>query len=403
MGKKDFSDLEDQIMDTVKSAFDAIDFAKIKKEIDDKTEGTINEIKVKFKDKSDHINDKIKVKMKDKYRNINTMNNYIVAKNKNELQRYIARKPVGRISGMLYTIFGSIGSGLFGTLSIIGLIYIVIMGNYSTTYSTFLTVFICFFLVSLFFYLKGRTLRDRVKRFKKYVTCLEEKKYCSTEELAVSIARKNKFVIKDLKKMVELNMFPEGRFDEKQTYFMLNYEVYENYLNAEKAFKKRQEDDLKKQEQMEREKSDPEKKELLQVIEIGQNYIEQINNVNNAIQEEEISGKLDKLQNVVTQILKYIEKNPNKLSEVNKFINHYLPMTLKLVNSYKELNEQPVQGMNIKNAKSEIEKAIDSINMAFEKLLDDLFEELALDISTDISVLETLFTQEGLTKKDFEK
>ena len=136
---------------------------------------------------------------------------------------------------------------------------------------------------------------------------------------------------------------------------------------------------------------------------MGRNYINQIKSVNDAIPEEEISNKLYRLENIVTQILDYVENNPKKLSEVNKFTNHYLPITLKLVNSYKELNDQPVQGDNIKNAKNEIEKSIDIINSAFEKLLDDLFEEVALDISTDISVLETLFTQEGLTKKDFEK
>ncbi|MGL5692795.1 MAG: 5-bromo-4-chloroindolyl phosphate hydrolysis family protein [Peptostreptococcaceae bacterium] len=92
-----------------------------------------------------------------------------------------------------------------------------------------------------------------------------------------------------------------------------------------------------------------------------------------------------------------------KIQEVNKFINHYLPITIKLINSYKELNNQLVQGDNIKNAKSEIEKSIDLINNAFENLLDDLFEDVVLDISTDISVLKTLFKQEGLTEEDFKK
>ena len=78
-------------------------------------------------------------------------------------------------------------------------------------------------------------------------------------------------------------------------------------------------------------------------------------------------------------------------------------MTIKLINSYKELNNQPVQGENIKSAKIEIEKSIDLINTAFENLLDDLYEDMALDISTDISVLKTLFKQEGLTENDFKK
>jgi 5-bromo-4-chloroindolyl phosphate hydrolysis protein len=149
--------------------------------------------------------------------------------------------------------------------------------------------------------------------------------------------------------------------------------------------------------------NDPQKRELRFTIDMGQNYIKQIRDINDALPEEEISNKLYRLENIVSQILEHIENNPKKLPEVNKFTNHYLPITLKLVTSYKELNDQPVQGENITNAKSEIEKSIDFINTAFEKLLDDLFEEVALDISTDISVLETLFTQEGLTKKDFEK
>lgn len=399
MGKKDFSSLEDQIMETVKSAFDAINFATIKKDIEDKTESTVNEVKSNLKNKSQQFNEKMRNKINDRYMNTNS----IVRKDDKKLQRYIAKRPVGRISGIIYTIFGYSGSGLFGISSLYWLSKILFSKEVSANDYSFFGVSFALFICNIGLTLNGRSLRKRVKRFKKYVECLEGKSYCAIEELASSIGMKNKFVVKDLKKMIELNMFPEGKFDEKQTYFMLNQETYENYMNAERAFKERKEEELRKQEQYEKEMNDPEKKELFHVIQTGKSYIEQIKSANDAIPQEEISVKLDKLQNIVTQIINYVEKNPQKLSEVNRFINHYLPMTLKLVNSYKELNNQPVQGENIKNAKNEIEKAIDSINDAFAKLLDDLFEEVAIDISTDISVLKTLFTQEGLSKKDFEK
>ena len=148
---------------------------------------------------------------------------------------------------------------------------------------------------------------------------------------------------------------------------------------------------------------DSEYGELKSIIEMGRKYIEQIKTVRNDLYKDEIALKLDKLQNIASQILNYVEKNPKKLQEVNKFINHYLPITIKLVHSYKELNNQTVQGDNIKNAKLEIEKSIDIINNAFENLLDDLYEDIVLDISTDISVLKTLFKQEGLTEEDFKK
>lgn len=76
---------------------------------------------------------------------------------------------------------------------------------------------------------------------------------------------------------------------------------------------------------------------------------------------------------------------------------------MKLVNSYEEFESQPVQGENITKAKGEIEQALDTINMAFENLLDTLFANDAFDISADISTLETMLKQEGLTGSDFAK
>ena len=184
---------------------------------------------------------------------------------------------------------------------------------------------------------------------------------------------------------------------------MLTNEVYQNYLNSQEALKLRKEEEERRNEELKEEMNDPQKKELREIIENGNYYIKQIRKINDCLPEENISNKLYRLEKIVAEIFKYIEKNPNKLSDVSKFTNHYLPITLKLVTSYKELNKQLVQGENIKTAKNEIEKSINLINTAFENLLDDMFEDVVLDISSDISVLETLFKQEGLTKNDFEK
>jgi 5-bromo-4-chloroindolyl phosphate hydrolysis protein len=398
MNKKDFYDLENQIRDTIKNALDVIDFAKMKKEIDSKTESTLNEVKTNLKNKSQHYNKKIKNKMKDKYSGFSNTTKI----DENKVQSYIAKRPVGSISGILYTILGSISSGILGILLITYSIFISFWSGFSITSGVSLALIFSFFSGSIALTLKGIILRKRVKRFKYYVSLLNNN-FCHIEELAIAIKKKNKFVVRDLRKMIDLGMFPQGHIDDKQTYFMLSNEIYENYLNSQQALKKRNEDELRRKEELNKEVNDPLKKELRQTIEMGKIYIQQIKDINDSINREKIATKLFRLQNVVSQIFKYLEQNPKKLQEVSKFTNHYLPMTLKLVNVYKDLNDQPVQGDNIRNAKNEIEKTMDTINIAFEKLLDDLFEEIALDISTDISVLETLFTQEGLTKNDFKK
>lgn len=410
MDKKDFSDLEDQIKDTLKSAFNAIDFAGLKSGINNKADDTINDVKSKIKYKSDDVIEKLRnksqefsEKMESKIQNQHTNLPKVNRKEKNKAPVYIAKRPMGSVSGIVYKVFGYSGSLVFGILLMIYSLLIPLMPEWLVSSYVFLGFISTGFVFNIGLSLRGTYLRNRVRRFKQYVKTLDGENYCLIENLAGAINKKNKYVVKDLRKMVELDMFKEAQIDEKQTYFMLSNEVYDNYLKSQEALRLRNEEELRRQEKSNEERNDPAKRELRFTIDMGQNYIKQIRSVNDALPEEEISNKLSRLENIVTRILEHIESNPKKLPEVNKFTNHYLPITLKLVNSYKELNEQPVQGDNIKNAKNEIEKSIDFINIAFEKLLDDLFEEVALDISTDISVLETLFTQEGLTKKDFEK
>ena len=84
-------------------------------------------------------------------------------------------------------------------------------------------------------------------------------------------------------------------------------------------------------------------------------------------------------------------------------MSYYLPITVKLLNAYADMDKQPVQGENIHNSKKEIEESLDTLNLAFEKLLDSIFEDTAMDVSSDISVLHTLLAQEGLTEDDFNR
>ena len=78
-------------------------------------------------------------------------------------------------------------------------------------------------------------------------------------------------------------------------------------------------------------------------------------------------------------------------------------MTVKLLSAYADMDAQPVQGENIQAAKREIEASLDTLNGAFEKLLDSIFKDTALDVSSDITVLKTLLAQEGLTEDELSK
>lgn len=378
MDKKDLSNLEDQIMSTVSNALKAIDFANLKKDINDKTENTLNQVKSKFNGYSE------------KYMRLNK-------KAKNDISKYISKRPAGSMSGILYILFGISGCLVYGSSVLIFIIFKILFGMIGSNV-LFVSAFLLL-VVSVGLLIRGITLRKRVKRFKKYVRFIDDNNYFLINDLAKFAREKESFVVKDLSKMIDLGMFLEGHIDEEKTYFMLNDEVYNDYLNLKNQQIAKEIDNEKLNEEIE----NLEKDEIESTIKIGRDYIEQIKNIKNELYKEEIAVKLDKLGNISNQILVQVEKNPNKIQEVNKFINHYLPITIKLINSYKDINNQVVQGENIENAKLEIEKSIDLINSAFENLLDDLYEDVVLDISTDISVLKTLFKQEGLTEDDFKK
>ena len=101
------------------------------------------------------------------------------------------------------------------------------------------------------------------------------------------------------------------------------------------------------------------------------------------------------------RIFARVEEEPDTVSDIRRLMEYYLPTAVKLLEAYKDLDAQPVQGENIISSKREIEETLDTLNGAFEVLLDDMFQDTAWDVSSDVSVLKTMLAQEGLTEKDF--
>lgn len=144
---------------------------------------------------------------------------------------------------------------------------------------------------------------------------------------------------------------------------------------------------------------DPEADRL---IEEGEKYLQELAMADIRIDNESVSASIRRMEVACRSIFAYIEENPAKAGQLRKFINYYLPTTMKLLNTYHRLTCQGVQGENISSTMFDIEAMMQTIASAFEKQLDNLFENEALDISTDISVLETMLQQEGLTGEQLE-
>lgn len=245
----------------------------------------------------------------------------------------------------------------------------------------------------------GNRMRKQIKRFRTYIRTLNGKAYTQIADLAKNVGKSEKYVKKDLKKMIEKRMFLEGHLDKNEVCLIVTEDAYRQYLETEKNMQEQ----IAFKEEKKAEKNQGLSKEAKAVIEEGNAYIEQIRRSNDAIPGVEISNKMYQLENVIRRIFDRVEQHPELISDLRKFMDYYLPTTMKLLHAYEELDKQPVEGENIRTAKQEIENTLDTINEAFENLLDSFFKSTAWDVSTDISVLKTMLAQEGLTdNKDFQ-
>ncbi len=121
--------------------------------------------------------------------------------------------------------------------------------------------------------------------------------------------------------------------------------------------------------------------------------------LNDQILDDDVSQKIDRIAELTDDIYEFIEQNPNRASQVRKFMNYYLPTTVKLLTSYSMLERQSYQGENIVASRKNIEDILATLVHAFEKQLDQLFAADAIDISSDIQVLETMIASDGLTQQ----
>ena len=152
------------------------------------------------------------------------------------------------------------------------------------------------------------------------------------------------------------------------------------------------------------EKAEPAKKEakssyppeIQALISERDKAVSEMRRLNDAIKDETISAQIDRLESTTGKIVDAVVDEPSKQPQIRKFMNYYLPTTLKLLNAYDRMDSTGVSGANIDGTKGKIEDMLETICTAFDKQLDSLYGAEALDISTDITVMEQMLAREGL-------
>lgn len=254
--------------------------------------------------------------------------------------------------------------------------------------------------VSAMLYLFRQYYKTRDYRIITYLSVLRNEKYYSIQKLAqiadVSTAR----ATKDLHYMQSKGLL--GQFaviDKGMQYLILSPD---GRKEAEAEFNRTS--DLAKNEQAEK---DAENKES--VISDEENLSEhevilrRIRELNDDIDDVVVSEKIDRIEELTRKIFKLVEEKPELKNQLQSFLSYYLPTTLKLLNSYAYFEEQGIKGENISAGMKNIEETLDMLISGYQNQLDKLFEADALDVTTDINVLEQMMKADGFTgQKDFD-
>lgn len=315
----------------------------------------------------------------------------------------VKTKRVGSVAGVLYKVFGGIGMGI-GSMTL--LVALLAGGVPGMLVGSIMLLFF-FGMIRL-----GCAKHRRLKRADRYIQLCGSKMYGEIDQLAESTQMSRSYVLRDIKRMLRLGIFPQGHLDEQGTTFMLNDVIYKQYRDAEKARRIRERENLALEEKENRpltpaelveQEQQARNQELNQMIAEGMECIRKLRDMNDAIEGEVISTKLYRLENLLKEIFDKVREYPDQMPQMHKVMDYYLPTTLKLVEAYKEFDQVSVPGEDILSAKAQIEKTLDTINAAFTELLNNLFRNRVYDVTTDAQVLETMLAQEGLTKESISK
>ena len=246
-------------------------------------------------------------------------------------------------------------------------------------------IFIAYNIISILIVHKKKKF---INRYKKYYEMLRFRKIVILDDLVNFSKESKKDVIDDLNQAVEQKLIPEGHFGTDNSIFITSNEVFEKYKNKQSLYDRYYRKQIEERNRM-MERTD----EMKNIINQGNHYIDKIQEINKIIKDKVISQKLDKMEQIVRMIFHEVDINPKKIDKLGLCLNYYLPTMEKLLEAYIEICDNQVKSKGRAKSKKDIERALDTLNGAFEKILDKFYEEKEMDIASDIAVLEIMVKQ----------
>ena len=230
----------------------------------------------------------------------------------------------------------------------------------------------------------GRKAKKKEAAFKRCFTVSGDKGVVKIAPLAKTLGMEEQELIKQLDEMVDRGYYGARAYiDYARGLLVIEPEQMRDVYKAE--------DEAKAATRAAKESAD----EMTSMSEYDK-ILQQIHQADLDIADEVMSEKIRTMQELTAAIFQEVEEHPAKKPQIQRFMNYYLPTTLKLLDSYARIEQQGVSGDNMAKAKTDIERIADTLVEGYKKQLDTLYQSEAVDIAGDVSVIESMMRRDGL-------
>lgn len=258
-----------------------------------------------------------------------------------------------------------------------------------------------FSILGFFTFKKSQQLDMISKDYTRFLRELGHNTVIPIRDLASSVQKSEEDTIKELLYMMNKGYFKQARIVENNSLFLLDIPTFKLYKNQKNQMQNLSHEENKKIAQDASTKTNKDKAE--EIIKISSKEITSINLDISRIKNRNFLEKVIEIKKTIENITNIIKRYPEKAYVLDKFIEYYLPTTVKLIDAYTEYEIMESNDSKIKNSLAEIESSIEIINEAFEKIQLELMEDRTMDIKTDIDTMKILLNQEGYLEKDWSK
>jgi len=283
--------------------------------------------------------------------------------------------PLSRNRGNSMTIIGIILAVIFG-IGTIGTLTSALAADALLKMLPAIIITLGFACAGLVVFYSGMARTRQTKRWFRYLALIGKRETVSVTSLAEAMPTTVRKAWDDLQDMLENGVLPRGYLDPSSRNLVLT------------------EDGLPVDQPKAKQESAPKGMEREDAV------LAEIKEVNDSIENPELSRKIDRVGEITGKIFAYLRENPDKEDQLRSFLSYYLPTTLKVLRAYAQMEAQDVEGENIKATKARIEGMMDKVVEGFEAQLDKLFQNNAMDITSDVAVLEQMLKNDGLSQGD---